>query len=102
MPVTEPDPARARWILGRIAEELEAELGLPIEPAACDMALRLSVKFLLARRLPRKAIELLKETAVEAAGAARDHVGPDDVLARFAAARTDEAPKRLALTRRGR
>ncbi len=85
MLVTEPDPARARWILGRIAEELETELSIPIEPAACDMALRLSVKFLLARRLPRKAIELLKETAVEASGAARDHVGPEDVLARFCA-----------------
>ncbi len=85
MVIQEPPLERARWILGRVAEELEAELMIPIEPSACDMALRLSVKFLLARRLPRKAIELLKETAVEAAGAAREQIAAEDVLSRFCA-----------------
>jgi ATP-dependent Clp protease ATP-binding subunit ClpA len=94
MVVNEPPPERARWILGRVAEELEGELKLPIEPSACDMALRLSVKFLLARRLPRKAIELLKETAVEAAGAARERVAAEDVLARFCA--TTRLPRFMA------
>lgn len=83
--VTEPTLERARWILGRVAEELETELTVPIEPGACDMALRLSTKFLLARRLPRTAIELLKETAVEVAGAAKERVAAEDVLARFCA-----------------
>lgn len=81
--VSEPTLERARWILGRVAEELEIEQGLPIDPSAADMALRLSVKFLLAQRLPRKAIELLRETVTEAAGAARDRVTSEDVLARF-------------------
>ena len=84
--VNEPTLERARWILGKTAEELEVEHGLPIDPSACDMALRLSVKFLLAQRLPRKAIELLKETVTEAAGAARERVSDQDVLARFCAA----------------
>lgn len=84
--VNEPTPERARWILGRVAEELEAELNVPIDPAACDLALRLSVKFLLSQRLPRKAIELLRETAVEGAGAAKERIGPEDVLARFCSA----------------
>lgn len=81
--VNEPTHERARWILGRVAEELELEAGVPIDPSACDVALRLSVKFLLAQRLPRKAIELLKETVTEAAGAARERVTGEDVLARF-------------------
>ncbi len=92
--VNEPTPERARWILGRVAEELEASLKLPIEASACDMALRLSVKFLLARRLPRKAIELLKDTAAEAAGAARERVCDEDVLARFCA--TTRLPRFMA------
>jgi len=86
LPLHEPPLEKARWVLGRVAEELEKELRLPIDPAACDLALRLSAKFLLAQRMPRKAIELLKETAAEAAGAAKDHVGPEDVLTRFCAA----------------
>jgi ATP-dependent Clp protease ATP-binding subunit ClpC len=86
IPLQEPPLERSRWILGRVAEELEREMRLPIDPAACDLALRLSAKFLLAQRMPRKAIELLKETAAEAAGAARDRVGPEDVLTRFCAA----------------
>lgn len=81
--VTEPPMERARWILGRVAEEMEVEQNLPIDPSAYDMALRLSVKFLLAQRLPRKAIELLRETVTEAAGAARERVTSEDVLARF-------------------
>ena len=81
--VNEPPLERARWILGRVAEELEVEQGLPIDASACDMALRLSVKFLLAQRLPRKAIELLRETVTETAGAAKERVTSEDVLARF-------------------
>lgn len=81
--VNEPTLERARWVLGRVAEELEVEQGLPVDPSACDLALRLSVKFLLAQRLPRKAIELLRETATEAAGASRERVSGHDVLARF-------------------
>ncbi|HVG58400.1 MAG TPA: AAA family ATPase [Hyalangium sp.] len=83
IPLQEPPLERSRWILSRVAEELEREMHLPIDPAACDLALRLSSKFLLAQRMPRKAIELLKETTAEAAGAARDRVGAEDVLTRF-------------------
>ena len=85
VPLHEPPAERARWILGRVAEELERELHLPIDPAACDLTLRLASKFLLAQRLPRKAIELLKETTAEAGGGAKDRVGPEDVLTRFCA-----------------
>jgi ATP-dependent Clp protease ATP-binding subunit ClpC len=83
--VTEPPPELARWIVGRVAEDLEAELKLRIDPAACDMALRLATRFVLSRRLPRKAIELLREAATEAAGAAADRLGPEHVLERFCA-----------------
>jgi ATP-dependent Clp protease ATP-binding subunit ClpA/protein subunit release factor A len=86
LPLPEPAPDKARWILGRVAEGLERELRLPIDPLACDLALRLTSKFLLARRLPRKAVELLQETASEAAAGGRDRLGPEDVLARFCAA----------------
>jgi ATP-dependent Clp protease ATP-binding subunit ClpC len=81
--VPEPTVERARWLLGHVAEELEVEHGLPIDASACDLALRLSVKFLLAQRLPRKAIELLRETVTEAAGAAKERVTSEEVLARF-------------------
>src|SRR5438270_791392 len=81
--VQEPSLERSRWILGRVATELEEELPISIDPAACDMALRLSARFLLARRLPRKALELLREAAAEAAGAGKEKLGAEDVLGRF-------------------
>ena len=84
--VPEPPPERARSILGKVADDLERELSVPIDPAAADMAFRLAGKFLLAQRMPRKAIELLRETAAEASNASRDHVAAEDVLARFCAA----------------
>jgi len=84
--VSEPTAELARWIVGKVAEELEQGLELTIDGAACDMAQRLSSKFLLAQRMPRKAIELLKETVSEAAGAARERVGPSDVIGRFCSA----------------
>ncbi len=84
--IHEPPLDRCRWILARLAEELEDALTLQIDPSACDMALRLATKFLLARRLPRSAIELLRETVAEAAGAAKERVGPEDVISRFCAA----------------
>ena len=84
--VAEPSLERSRWILGRVAEELERELDIAIDPTACDMALRLASRFLLARRLPRKALELLREAASEAAGASRERLGPEDVLSRFCTA----------------
>ena len=86
LPVNEPSAERARWILGRVAEELEEELALEIDGGACDMAVRLSTRFLLAKRLPRKALELLRESASEAAGASRERLGAEDVLGRFCAA----------------
>lgn len=105
--ISEPPLERTRWILGQLAEELEKELEIPIDPAACDMALRLASKFLLAQRMPRKAIELLRETAAESANAKRDRVGPEEVLTRFCAATRlprfvvdDSAPLDLAETER--
>lgn len=92
--VNEPTPERARWILGRVAEGLEVDHELAVEPSACDTALRLSVKFLLAKRLPRKAIELLQETCAEAAGARRERITGEDVLKRFCA--TTRLPRFMA------
>ncbi|MFL5321605.1 MAG: AAA family ATPase [Myxococcaceae bacterium] len=84
--IPEPPDERVRWMLGRVAEELESEYALPIEPEACDQALRLARKFLVAQRMPRKAIELLREAAAEASAAGRDRLGAADVLARFTGA----------------
>ncbi len=92
--VPEPTLERARWVLGRVAEELEVEQAMPIDASACDLALRLSVKFLLAQRLPRKAIELLRETVTEAAGASKERVGGPEVLTRFCA--TTRLPRFMA------
>ncbi len=83
LPISEPDLERARWILGRVAEDLEAEHGLPVDPSACDLSLRLSVKFLLAQRLPRKALELLRESVAAAAGTGKERVTAEEVLTRF-------------------
>jgi ATP-dependent Clp protease ATP-binding subunit ClpC len=84
--IAEPTLERSRWVLSQIAEELEMETGLAIDGSACDMALRLSVKFLLAQRLPRKALELLKETVTEASGTTNERVTGEDVLKRFCSA----------------
>jgi len=85
LPVQEPPADRVRWILAKVAEDLEREHLVPFEPAAVDLAFRLSSKFLLAQRMPRKAIELLQETAAETAAASKERAGPDDVLSRFCA-----------------
>ncbi|HYV45410.1 MAG TPA: AAA family ATPase [Myxococcaceae bacterium] len=85
LPVHEPPPDRVRWILAKVAEDLEKEHLVPFEPAAIDLAFRLSSKFLVAQRMPRKAIELLQETAAETAAASKERAGPDDVLSRFCA-----------------
>ncbi len=105
--IDEPPPERVRWILGKVAEDLESELGVPIEPSACDMAQRMAAKFLLAQRMPRKAIELLRETAAEAITAKRERVGPDEVVTRFCSATRlprfvvdDSVPLDLAETER--
>src|SRR5437762_2412293 len=58
LPVHEPPPDRVRWILAKVAEDLEKEHLVPFEPAAIDLAFRLAAKFLVAQRMPRKAIEL--------------------------------------------
>ncbi|MBX5482653.1 MAG: AAA family ATPase [Myxococcaceae bacterium] len=84
--ISEPDPEQVRWILSRVAEDLEIEHALPIDPEACDMAHRLAAKFLLAQRMPRKAIELLRETVAEVAAAGRERVTARDVLTRFCSA----------------
>lgn len=84
--VNEPPDDRVRWMLGRVAEDLEAEQGVPIEPEACDQALRLSRKFLVAQRMPRKAIDLLREATADAFAAGKDRLGAADVLARFTTA----------------
>jgi hypothetical protein len=80
-----PPAERVRWILTRVVEDLEKEHLVPFEPAAVDLAFRLSSKFLVAQRMPRKAIELLQETAAETAAASKERAGPDDVLSRFCA-----------------
>lgn len=84
--IQEPNPEQVRWILSRVAEDLEIEHALPIDPETYEMAHRLAAKFLLAQRMPRKAIELLRETTAEAAASGRERVRPRDVLTRFCSA----------------
>jgi ATP-dependent Clp protease ATP-binding subunit ClpC len=83
--VGEPPPEQVRAILARVAEAVEVEHAVPIDPEACDLAQRLSAKFLLSQRMPRKAIELLRETAAEAVAAGRERITGADVLSRFCA-----------------
>lgn len=72
VPVEEPSLAETRRILERWADEEadredpgdgEAEDGAGFEPEALDMALQLSHRFLARGRLPRKALEPLKQLA---------------------------------------
>ena len=83
--VLEPSPERARAILGQVAADLEAQLGMVIDPAACDLTLRLAKKYLLAQHEPARSVELLRG-AVEAARAGKaESLGTEEVLTRFCA-----------------
>ena len=65
--IPEPGPERSRTILGQVAAELESQRGLVIDPGACDLALRLAKKYLLAQFEPGRSIELLRGAVEEAA-----------------------------------
>ena len=83
--VLEPSAERARAILGQVAADLETQLGMVIDPAACDLTLRLAKKYLLAQHEPGRSVELLRG-AVEAASAGKaECLGTEGVLARFCA-----------------
>lgn len=81
--VAEPTLERARWILGAWPKRWRSSRTCPSTPRPAISPAELSAKFLLAQRLPRKAIELLRETVTEVAGAARERVAGEDVLALF-------------------
>jgi ATP-dependent Clp protease ATP-binding subunit ClpC len=83
-PLTEPAREATRAILGQVALELQASLGLEVEPEACELAQRLSDRFLLRRRQPGKSVELLRSCA-EAAAPQGGQVGASAVLDRFCA-----------------
>jgi ATP-dependent Clp protease ATP-binding subunit ClpC len=83
--INEPAPEQVRAILARVAETVEVEHAVPIDADACDLAQRLTGKFLLSQRMPRKALELVRETAAEAVAAGRERVTAADVLSRFCA-----------------
>jgi len=83
--VPETAAERTRSILGQVAAELETQLGLVVDPAACDLALRLADKYVLTQRQPGKSIELLRSSAEMASAGKSERLGPDAVLARFCA-----------------
>ena len=76
------DPVRVA-ILGQVAAGLEMRHGLVIEPTACDLALRLAKKYLLAQFEPGRSIELLRGAVEEAAAAKAECLGIEGVLSRF-------------------
>jgi ATP-dependent Clp protease ATP-binding subunit ClpC len=81
--VPEPSPERSRAILGQVAAGLELQRGLVIDPSACDLALRLAKKYLLAQFEPGRSIELLRGAVEEAAAAKAECLGTEGVLSRF-------------------
>ena len=81
--IPEPGPERSRTILGQVAAELESQRGLVIDPGACDLALRLAKKYLLAQFEPGRSIELLRGAVEEAAAAKAECLGTEGVLSRF-------------------
>src|SRR5262249_19155296 len=81
--IPEPGPERSRPILGKVAAELETQRGLVIDPAACDLTLRLAKKYLLAQFEPGRSIELLRGAVEEAAAAKGECLGTEGVLSRF-------------------
>ena len=80
--VEEPSDEALRAIVGQVAGELEAG-GVEVLPSACEAAIRLSTKFLLARRQPRKALELLRESVARAISLGETRLAGDGVLTRF-------------------
>ncbi|HMK73893.1 MAG TPA: AAA family ATPase [Myxococcaceae bacterium] len=83
-PLVETARELTRSILGQVAVELQTTLGVEVEPAACDLAQRLADRFLLRRRQPGKAVELLRSCA-EAVALQGGQLGADAVLERFCA-----------------
>jgi len=78
--VDEPSLDRTRRILEGWAAVREEQHGEHYEPPALDQAIALSHRFLARGRFPRKAIDLLRQSAATRGGAA---VHADDVIARF-------------------
>lgn len=81
--IPEPPAERTRSILGQVAAELETQLGMVIEPAACDLTLRLAKKYLLAQHEPGRSVELLRGAAEEAHAGKAERLGAEGVLTRF-------------------
>jgi len=67
MRLDEPSPAETLTILRRMANELEAHHGLSIDADAIDASISLSVRHMVDRRLPDKAIDLLDQACTRAA-----------------------------------
>jgi ATP-dependent Clp protease ATP-binding subunit ClpC len=81
--VAEASPAQTRWILGKVAEEVETSLGIPMDAAACELVQRLAERFLLTQRQPGKSVALLR-SCVEAVSSARvERLSAEGVLERF-------------------
>ncbi|MCC7538281.1 MAG: AAA family ATPase [Deltaproteobacteria bacterium] len=80
--VEEPSEDAMRLLLSRVSHDLETE-SLRVDESAGTMALRLTTKFLLAQRHPRKSVELLREAAAQVTALAGRFVGGDEVMRRF-------------------
>ena len=103
--VPEPSAERARAILGQVAADLETQLGLVIDPAACELTLRLAKKYLLVQHEPGRSVELLRSAVEEASAGKAECLGAEGVLTRFCAVSQlprllvdDAAPLDLAQT----
>ncbi len=105
--VDEPSDEVARAVLARVAEDLAGVLDVAIDASACEQALRLSKRFLVAQQLPGKAIALIEGAAAAGAAAGREAISGADVLQRFCALTRlprfvvdDEVPLDIAETER--
>jgi ATP-dependent Clp protease ATP-binding subunit ClpC len=81
--VAPPSAAQTRWILGKVAEEVETSLGVRVDPAACELVQRLTERFLLAERQPGKSVALLRSCAEAVSSAKGERLSTDGVLERF-------------------
>jgi ATPases with chaperone activity, ATP-binding subunit len=72
--VPEPTPAEAMTILERVAEDYGRHHRVAYDPSAVRAAVDLSVKHLLTRRLPDKAIDILDEAGVMVSTAGMEKV----------------------------
>ncbi len=79
----EPEPARARQVVNRVAEDLGILHGASVAESAIERAFDLSQRYALDRAQPGKTIDVLRDTLAVAKPGGDDQLTADEVTRRF-------------------